>query len=115
MASISDNIKIKPVLDDLKKNLKELFADDLVQIIIFGSYVYGKYDNDSDLDVLVIINSEDTASYENDLLDASVDLSLKYDIVISAFLESRDTFNKYKNIKPLYSEIQKNGIDIYAA
>jgi predicted nucleotidyltransferase len=115
MTAISDNIKIKPVLEDLKNKLKELFADDLVQIIIFGSYINGNYDNDSDLDVFVIINNEDTVAFEDVLLDVTVDLSLCYNIVITAFLESRSNFIKYKNIKPFYSEIQNNGIDIYAA
>lgn len=115
MSVISDNIKIKPVLEDLKKRLRELFTDNLVQIIIFGSYINGNYDKDSDLDVFVIIQNEDTAAFEDLLLDVTVDLSLRYDIVITAFLESRSNFIKYKNIKPFYSEIQNNGIDIYAA
>ncbi len=115
MDTISENKKIKPVLDDLKKKLSELFTDELIQIIIFGSYINGKYDQESDLDIFVIINNDDIKSYEEALLDIAVDLSLKHDIVISAFLESYNNFNKYKTIKPLYTEIQKNGIDIYAA
>lgn len=115
MNIIADNEKIKLVMDALKKSLSDLFKDSLVNIIIFGSYTNGTFNTESDLDVFVIIDKDEPALYDDLLLDISVDLSLKYDIVISAFLESYSNFNKFKTIKPLYSEIEKNGVEIYAA
>lgn len=115
MSIILKNKKIQPVLDEFKSKLIGLFKESLINIIIFGSYVSGNNNSESDLDILVIINNDDIEFYEDILLDVSVELSLKYDIVISAFLDSYNNYNKYKMIKPLYSEIHKNGVDIYAA
>lgn len=115
MNDFPENKKIQILLNELKEKLDEIFSGILVHVIVFGSYVKGDYDPESDLDIFVIINSEDIAAGEDKLLDAAVDLSLKYDIVISAFLESYDNFNKYKTIKPFYAEIQKTGIVINAA
>ena len=115
MNYFSENKKINTLLDELKKKLDEIFTEILIHAIVFGSYAKGNYNHESDLDVFIVINSDEIASGEDKLLDLAVDLSLKYDLVISAFLESYDNFNKYKTIKPLYAEIQKNGIDINAA
>lgn len=110
------NKKIEPLLKEFKNILIGIFDESLLHIIVFGSYLYGTEDAESDLDILVIINNyDDIKVYEDKLLDVSVDLSLKYDIVISAFLDTKNNYDKYQKVKSLYSEIHKNGVDICAA
>ena len=46
---------IKMLLSDLEIKLSELFKNNLKKIILFGSYAKGTYNNDSDIDIMVLL------------------------------------------------------------
>lgn len=46
----------EPLLDEITRKIVDHFHP--VQIVLFGSYAYGEPTNDSDLDLLVIMDSE---------------------------------------------------------
>jgi len=46
---------IAPILDELKARLVALLGDKLDSIILYGSYARGDADEDSDIDVMVIL------------------------------------------------------------
>jgi uncharacterized protein len=51
------NIKTRNVILDLVEKIKEGYEPD--KIILFGSYAYGNPDNDSDIDLLIIKETQD--------------------------------------------------------
>lgn len=53
------NIKEKSALQDLKNSLKIRMREDFVELKLFGSKARGDARADSDIDVLVIVKSED--------------------------------------------------------
>ena len=46
----------EPLLDEITRKIVDHFHP--VQIVLFGSYAYGEPTNDSDIDLLVIMDSE---------------------------------------------------------
>ncbi|WP_240922535.1 nucleotidyltransferase domain-containing protein [Thermococcus sp. 9N3] len=43
------------ILREMKEKLIEILGDDLVEVILFGSYARGEAKEDSDVDVLVVL------------------------------------------------------------
>lgn len=49
------NPRIRPILDELKAGLEELYGDKLDRVILYGSQARGDAGPDSDIDVLVVL------------------------------------------------------------
>ena len=43
-------------LMELSRKLKEEFKDKIEEVIVFGSYVRGDFREDSDIDILIVVN-----------------------------------------------------------
>lgn len=93
---------------------KEVFKEKLDSIILYGSYARGDYDNESDIDIMILadIPVESCHQYSMDLVNLLSDLELEYDIVISPNVVSLSIFKKYKKIMPFYSNVEKDGVKI---
>ena len=74
-----DQEKLKQLLTELRAGLKNIYGDRLKGLFLFGSYARGEQDAESDLDVLVVLDSfESTYSAEvNRTGDLGSELSLK--------------------------------------
>jgi predicted nucleotidyltransferase len=55
------------ILKDLKQNLSAQF--DLNLLVLFGSQASGKANENSDFDILVVLNKQQTTSDETQIMD----------------------------------------------
>jgi uncharacterized protein len=105
-------IKVKQIAKEFKAKLKVLYGDDLSDLILFGSYARGDFNNDSDIDFAVVLKSDNTNT-PNEISKLSVitsDFLIKFSELVSVFPISS---NKYKNSNlPIYQENRKDGIKI---
>jgi len=101
--------ELKTILSEVKQELKKLYKDDLIDIILYGSYARGDYNENSDVDLLVVLKSIETAGKETDkIVDAIYDISLKYNTLISVVPVS---FDDYKRINsPLLLNVRQEGV-----
>ena len=79
---------------ELKKALVEIFGDQLNAIYLFGSFARGEGKlPDSDIDVMVVLNGKFDywKTYER-ALELIANLSIKYDVVVSAKLASETKY-----------------------
>lgn len=51
---------IKDVLERVQGTLKEKFQDNMIGLVLYGSWAKGVAQKDSDIDLLVVLNSVDT-------------------------------------------------------
>lgn len=49
----------KEILDSYCRSLRENFPEDVAEIILFGSRARGKGRSDSDIDLLIVLNTQD--------------------------------------------------------
>ena len=81
------------------------------EIILYGSVARGEETNESDLDLLVLIDGPVDFALEDQIIDAIYPIELKQDIVISLFIESKKNWRtKYASLSMLYHNIQREGI-----
>lgn len=117
---MTSNLKIKDskilnFLSELEEQLIKIFNYRLKKIILFGSYAKGNNDGESDIDIMILVDDNDIKKYDDIILDITVDLSIKYAILPSLFLENINNYLEYKNYRPLFRNIYEEGIELYAA
>jgi predicted nucleotidyltransferase len=103
------------IIVELKENLQNILGDNLNKIILYGSYSRLDYSNDSDIDFIVLTDSNNSELIDlNEKINSLVvDLSLKYNIVLSVILKNSSQFYSYTGLLPYYSNIVAQGITVY--
>jgi predicted nucleotidyltransferase len=75
---------LQHLLTDLKRQLTELYGDRLRGLYLFGSHARGEAREDSDIDVLMVLDEYESAFTEIERTGRIAgDLSLEHDCVIS--------------------------------
>ena len=103
---------VHQVANEYKANLLHLYGDELVELILFGSYARGDYREESDLDFAVVLRNPNTRSAA-EIAKTSVigsRLSLKYGLMLSTLPTSLQ--KKETSMQGVYQEIRKEGIII---
>jgi predicted nucleotidyltransferase len=87
--------KVKSLMTKLKKGLAELYGPRLKAVILFGSYARGDYNKNSDLDVMIVLDTY-KSRWEELVRSAELasDLSLEYGVTISRTIMSEAQWNK---------------------
>lgn len=107
---------LKTVLDDVCRQAKAELGTSLDAVIFYGSYARGDYDDESDIDIMIIadISADEIKPLAKRLSDYSLNMDLKYNIVLSLVLQDKATFDRYKATYPYFKNIEKEGIDLVA-
>ena len=103
--------EIKSLISDIKNILKELYGDNLVKIILFGSFARNEATFDSDIDIAVVLHDKVNQSEELDRLhNTTYHLALEYGELISFYPVSEDEIQDTQ--WPLHYHIQEEGIKV---
>ena len=99
----------RKALGELKERLSEKFKS--VEIILFGSKARGDFDEESDIDLLILLDCPVTSKKEEDISHITYEIELKYGVVIGKIIEDKNTWNNLQEM-PLYKNIRKEGLRI---
>ena len=107
---------LKIILRKIAEIYHVVYGDDIVKIVLYGSYARGDYQNDSDIDVAAIVRGErrDLQERLKKVWDISSDLELEYETIVSPTVIPLGEYEKYKDDLPYYRNIQNEGVDIVA-
>ena len=102
------------VLNNLVEKVKDLFGDNLKDVILYGSYARGDYSAQSDVDVMIIaeIEEKDIMKHVYAISEYLGEFLIDYDIVISPVVESYSRYQQYKDVIPFLKNVQKEGIGL---
>lgn len=102
--------RIKPVLEEFKRELREIYGPRLMRLVLYGSYARGEADEGSDLDLLVVLDRADDPLAERERLSEVIfKLALKYNTVLSVLTIAEHDLERPK---PLLLNIKREGIAI---
>jgi predicted nucleotidyltransferase len=101
--------KIAVTLSRLKDAISKHYQNRLNQMILYGSYARGDFNEKSDIDILVVLNGIESEMKEIDTLaEIKTDILLDSDIYISINPVSTDKL-KYSSFL-YYKNIRKEGV-----
>ncbi|HIH69782.1 nucleotidyltransferase domain-containing protein [Methermicoccus shengliensis] len=102
-------MKIKEVLEEFKKEIEKLYGDKLKEIMLYGSYARGDATEDSDIDLLIVLEGKVTHGKEIDrMIDIITEINLKYGVLISVYPVSEEDYKKVNS--PLLINVRREGI-----
>ncbi|MGI8552067.1 MAG: nucleotidyltransferase domain-containing protein [Dehalococcoidia bacterium] len=88
--------RARAILDELRPALEALYHERLKGVYLYGSYARGEEDEESDVDVLVVLDRVDRYGSEIERTSYQVaELSLKYGVSVSrVFVPETDWFQR---------------------
>ena len=101
----------KEIIEEVKKRLVKVY--DPIAIYVFGSYAWGTPTEDSDLDLLIVVDESDEKSYKRPVAGhrALRGLDISKDLIIKTKEEFEEASS---NITTLIYKIKEDGELIYA-
>ncbi len=101
--------KFKSVLLEVKQVLTELYKDQLKKVILYGSYARGEQQQDSDIDLAIILKGNIRPFKEIDrIIDQIYDIELNYNVLISVHPIPEKKFKNKKN--PFLLNVKEEGV-----
>lgn len=104
--------KIQEVVRLFVFEAKKIYGSDLRQVILYGSCARGDFEQDSDIDIMVLLDSpaEKMNEERKKILDASVRLDLAYDVVLTPAFQNYQQFQHCMPVSMFYRNVKKEGI-----
>jgi predicted nucleotidyltransferase len=103
------NETVHHLVRQVKEHLLTLYGEKIKQVILYGSQVRGEAAEDSDVDVLVVVDdSRDPSAVRNSLGDLLFDLLLETNELISVIAISEQLFNTYNS--PFLLTVKEEGV-----
>ena len=102
-------MKIRGIVEEFKKEIEKLYGDKLKNVILYGSWARGKATEDSDIDLLILLEGKIISGKEIDrMIDIITDINLKYGVLISVYPISEKDYLTVNS--PLLINARKEGI-----
>ena len=100
----------KKILEDLNFLLKSRFADDLKDIVLFGSQINERSHNDSDFDILIILTKKADWKIEREISDLCYEVDLKYNIITDTHVIGEPELNTLRGKQPIFVNAIAKGL-----
>ena len=113
--NMCDKSLLNDILEQVSDYSKTVFGDKLKSVTLYGSYARGDYDDESDIDLMIMVNLpiSEIWSRRKEINHFCAELNLKHGIFISPILQSTDHFNKWKDTVAFYRNVINDGVSIY--
>ena len=106
------------ILKDFIIGLKNIFNEKLINVVLFGSYARGDYDDESDVDIAILANISrgEERLYTDDIINllSSVDKKYGYSVLLSPIVLSYSFFKEWQETIPFYQTVKNEGVKLIA-
>ncbi|MGN0169140.1 MAG: nucleotidyltransferase domain-containing protein [Lachnospiraceae bacterium] len=108
--------QLDTVVKEISEIYRSVYGEELVRVILYGSYDRGDFSEDSDLDIVALVNGDRVKLQEQLKIvwDRTCDLELEYEMVLSPAVIPYEEFEKYREDLPYYRNIANEGVNVVA-
>jgi predicted nucleotidyltransferase len=112
LKNISSAPNIQNAIDEFCTAIRNKLKENILEIKLFGSVAKGTNTFESDIDIFILLRNEDFLS-EDVIADTTVDINLKYDVVIAVTTmgEKDYAYGPFKETL-FYKNIQQEGLPV---
>ena len=100
-------------IDEIRSNIFPIARRYGVErVYLFGSYARGDYDEESDIDVMIMVDMsrEELRKYRAMYSELFSDINLENGVFLTSKLQSKEYFEKWQYAMPFYQNILREGI-----
>ncbi|MEW5987218.1 MAG: nucleotidyltransferase domain-containing protein [Chloroflexota bacterium] len=108
----------RQALTALVECLRQMYGDDLLRVVLYGSKARGDSDEESDLDVLVVVRLPEDAFWQHwqRIVNETAAIELGYGVVLSLLIEDEPEYTQMRQWNLLLNRnIEQDGIELWAA
>ena len=103
---------VTPALAEYARELRSRYGEALLDLRLFGSFARGEADEDSDVDVAVVLEQVDWRT-RCAVIDLATDIGLPIDLRISPTVFDRETWERWRREeRPLVMDIEREGVPL---
>lgn len=112
---ILNDVIIEKVALEAVNLVKKSLEDHLVKIVLYGSCARGDYQEDSDIDIALILkcDRENAQKYNGDLAYIATELAMKYFAIVNFVCLPYAEFQEKKEWYAYFKNIEREGIVLY--
>ncbi len=105
------------LLERYIEELRKIYGNHLKQIILYGSYARGDYRDDSDIDLMVLVDlpEGEMDCYSDELSEVGFEYNVSYGIWIMPVVKNIEHFQDWCGEYSFYNNVMKEGISLYEA
>ena len=105
---------VHDILLKFSKEVRKIIGDSLKKVIVYGSYARGDYNENSDIDIMILttLSDDEIRKVENAIYDIAFDFQMDYLVDISVIVKNEEQFQYWLGALPFYDNVQKEGVVI---
>jgi predicted nucleotidyltransferase len=107
--------QIAMITSEVAKAAKAELGDRLCDVILYGSYARGEGKDWSDIDLMILVDADDTEAnhIKKVLVDRIWDLMYETNLLLSVMVVSASRYEQYKSVLPFYSNVERDGQSVH--
>lgn len=113
--TVMDGALIQKVITEFTNMVQERLGEDIIQCRLFGSCARGDYDEDSDIDIVLLTKCDraEADKYTDIIIDIVTELAMKYIVVVNAMCIPFSEYEDKKSWYDFFVNIEREGVIIY--
>ena len=104
--------RVNNIIQEFTSKINELLGNRIKKIILYGSYARGDFNNNSDIDIMILTDLTEIIEYRDKISDIAFDIEFdnEFDIMLSPLVKNIDKFNYWLQALPFYMNVQREGV-----
>lgn len=103
------------MIRELVHGLREIFAQNISQIILYGSVARKEETAESDIDIAIIVDRMQESVFRERFMEWNSEMDMKYDRVFSIVDIEKSQMDKWGDVLPFYKNIREEGVVLWKA
>ena len=106
---------IQSLLPQYLSEIQKIYGSHLKSVILYGSYARGDYTEDSDIDIMILVDlpDEELDGYVDSLSELGFQYNVEHDIWIMPIVKNIEHFQYWVSVYPFYKNVQKEGVSLF--
>ena len=111
------NENLKLALQEFVTHAEKIYAGHVKQIILYGSYARGDYREDSDVDIMVLVDlpQDSLWEYRKQMMNEVFDINMERETLVVPTTVNMEHFQEWLPLYPFYQNVINEGVELFAA
>lgn len=108
-------INVYDIAKEVERKIRNIFPETITKMMIYGSYANGTFDDESDVDLIVLVNDTDDfiEKQRERISEIVAEISSANNIFVSVIIRNDRLFYERSTYVPFYMNVARDGVVIH--